>query len=168
MPSIAILNSHPVSVLRKEISKTNIKGYSKMKKDEIVSLMMSPENKDKFHHIEMAVKKVRESKKAPEPEPKKEKLGVRVRARAAAAKAAAAKAAAAKAAAPEPSIYNANELLLLGSKIQTKGMSDKEIKKELDKLDKKEKKEKKPRSAKQLANDKKLGEAATARASAKK
>ena len=32
-----ILNSHSVSTLKKEISKTNIKGYSKMKKNEIVN-----------------------------------------------------------------------------------------------------------------------------------
>ena len=44
-----ILNSHPASTLKKEISKTNIKGYSKMKKGELVELMMK--NKEKFGHI---------------------------------------------------------------------------------------------------------------------
>ena len=44
-----ILNSHPVSTLKKEVAKTNIKGYSKMKKAEVVELMMK--NKDKFGHI---------------------------------------------------------------------------------------------------------------------
>jgi hypothetical protein len=46
-----ILNSHSVSTLKKEISKTNIKGYSKMKKNEIVNLMLK--NKDRFTHIKM-------------------------------------------------------------------------------------------------------------------
>jgi outer membrane biosynthesis protein TonB len=58
-----IFNSHPVSVLKKEISKTNIKGYSKMKKAQIVDLMMK--NKERFKHIKMA------EKKAPAPAPAK-------------------------------------------------------------------------------------------------
>jgi len=62
MASIAILNSHPVSVLKKEISKTNIKGYSKMKKPELVALMMKKENKPRFKHIKM-----KEGKSAPAP-----------------------------------------------------------------------------------------------------
>ena len=45
-----ILNSHPATTLRKEISKTNIKGYSKMKKEQLVDVMM--ENKNRFSHIE--------------------------------------------------------------------------------------------------------------------
>tara|TARA_R110001606_G_scaffold335417_1_gene483379 strand:- start:299 stop:1162 length:864 start_codon:yes stop_codon:yes gene_type:complete len=49
MVSSEILNSHAVTTLKKEISKTNIKGYSKMKKPEIVALMMK--NKDRFGHI---------------------------------------------------------------------------------------------------------------------
>ena len=53
MPSRPILESHPVSVLRKEISKTNIKGYSKMKKAEVISLMLKRENASKFSHIKM-------------------------------------------------------------------------------------------------------------------
>ena len=44
-----ILNSHPVANLKKEISKTNIKNYSKLKKAELVSLMMK--HKDRFDHI---------------------------------------------------------------------------------------------------------------------
>ena len=47
-----ILNSHPVGTLKKEIAKTNIKGYSKMKKAEIVDLMMK--HKEKFGHIQKA------------------------------------------------------------------------------------------------------------------
>ena len=46
-----ILISHPVSVLKKEISKTNIKGYSKMRKLELIDLMMKPEHAGKFSHI---------------------------------------------------------------------------------------------------------------------
>ena len=59
MPTKEILQSHPVSVLRKEISKTNIKGYSKMKKGEVIELMLKAENKEKFKHIKMAEKKQR-------------------------------------------------------------------------------------------------------------
>ena len=68
-----IFNSHPVSVLKKEISKTNVKGYSKLKKAEVVELMIK--NKDRFSHIKMAVKKERKSQakqvKAKPVEPKK-------------------------------------------------------------------------------------------------
>ncbi len=70
MPTKKILESHPVSVLKKEISMTNIKGYSKMKKAEIIDLMMKPEHKDKFHHIEMAKPKLSKKEKA-----KKQKEG---------------------------------------------------------------------------------------------
>lgn len=62
-----ILNSHPVSVLKKEISKTNIKGYSKLKKAELVSLMVK--NKSNFSHIKMADKKSRKPRE-PKPAPK--------------------------------------------------------------------------------------------------
>ena len=58
-----ILNSHPISTLKKEISKTNIKGYSKMKKDEVVELMMK--NKERFGHIKKAEKRKPISKKDP-------------------------------------------------------------------------------------------------------
>jgi len=66
-----ILNSHPVGNLRKEISKTNIKGYSKMKKAEIVELMMK--NKERFSHITNHKKAPRKApeKKAPSAQPKK-------------------------------------------------------------------------------------------------
>ena len=50
-----ILNSHPVATLKAEVKKANIKGYSKLKKAEIVDLMMK--NKSKFSHIKMAEKK---------------------------------------------------------------------------------------------------------------
>tara|TARA_R110000822_G_scaffold20158_8_gene64949 strand:+ start:951 stop:1337 length:387 start_codon:yes stop_codon:yes gene_type:complete len=68
MPTVEILHSHTIGVLKKEISKTNIKGYSKMKKGEIVALMM--EHKDRFHHIQMAGAKVRGFKAVPKAEPK--------------------------------------------------------------------------------------------------
>tara|TARA_R110002110_G_scaffold415828_1_gene657046 strand:+ start:5907 stop:6869 length:963 start_codon:yes stop_codon:yes gene_type:complete len=69
MPSREELQSHPVTTLKKEISKTNIKGYSKMKKPEIVELMLK--NKSRFHHIKMAEKKTKKEKpKEDKPKPK--------------------------------------------------------------------------------------------------
>ncbi len=79
-----ILNSHPISTLKKEVSKYNklnvVSGYSKMKKSEIVELMMK--HQDKFKHIKMnekaqrtsrAGKTSKEDKKAEKKEePKKE------------------------------------------------------------------------------------------------
>ena len=44
-----ILNSHPVAYLKKEIAKQNIKGYSTMKKSQVVELMLK--HKHKFSHI---------------------------------------------------------------------------------------------------------------------
>jgi hypothetical protein len=62
------LESHPVAILKKEISKTNVKGYSKMKKAEVVKLMVK--HSDRFNHIQPSQKK--ENKKAvPKEEPKK-------------------------------------------------------------------------------------------------
>ena len=49
LPFKTRLESHTVSALRKEISKTNIKGYSKMNKAEVVSLMLS--HGDRFTYI---------------------------------------------------------------------------------------------------------------------
>ena len=49
MTTFEVLNSHAVSTLKKEISKHNIKGYSKMKKADIIKLMI--QHKDKFSHI---------------------------------------------------------------------------------------------------------------------
>jgi len=68
MVSREILNSHPVGTLKKEISKTNVKGYSKMKKAEVVELMMK--HKDRFGHITMKGK----AKPAEAEKPKKKKL----------------------------------------------------------------------------------------------
>ena len=60
-----ILNSHTIQYLKKEISKTNIKGYSKMKKGELVNLMSS--NSSKFGYIKHKSKPVKAApaKKAP-------------------------------------------------------------------------------------------------------
>ena len=73
MPTKEILNSYSVVELRKEVSKTNIKGYSKMKKSEVVELMMKPNNKPKFHHIKAKTKatKAKAPPPAPAPAPKK-------------------------------------------------------------------------------------------------
>tara|TARA_R110001606_G_scaffold316173_2_gene463020 strand:+ start:2760 stop:3116 length:357 start_codon:yes stop_codon:yes gene_type:complete len=60
----SILESHSVSVLKKEISKSNVKGYSKMKKSEIIELML--EHKEKFSHIKMAEKKERKKREKKE------------------------------------------------------------------------------------------------------
>ena len=72
-----ILNSHSVSTLKKEVSKYNksklVSGYSKMKKGEIVELMMK--HQDKFKHIKMnekAPRKKAEPKKKEEPKKKAE------------------------------------------------------------------------------------------------
>tara|TARA_R110000772_G_scaffold165354_1_gene276675 strand:+ start:176 stop:733 length:558 start_codon:yes stop_codon:yes gene_type:complete len=74
MVSREILSSHPVTHLRKEISKTNIKGASKMKKAALIDVMMK--HKDRFSHITMmkkAPKKEAPKKDAPKKEaPKKE------------------------------------------------------------------------------------------------
>ena len=67
----SILESHSVATLKKEISKTNIKKYSKMKKAEIIELMM--EHKEKFSHIKMAEKKERKKKVKKEEKKSEEK-----------------------------------------------------------------------------------------------
>ena len=74
MPTREILNSHTAPTLRKEISKTNIKGYSTMKKEQLIDVMMK--HADRFHHIKMRdvgfpIKALFEGKK--EAPPKKEK-----------------------------------------------------------------------------------------------
>tara|TARA_R110002126_G_scaffold51499_2_gene140768 strand:- start:6048 stop:7082 length:1035 start_codon:yes stop_codon:yes gene_type:complete len=72
MISKEILNSHPVGTLKKEISKTNVKGYSKMKKAEVVELMMK--HKDRFGHMAMKGKAKPAEKPAEAEKPKKKKL----------------------------------------------------------------------------------------------
>ena len=49
MTTFEILNSHAVSTLKKEISKHNLKGYSKLRKADVIKLMIL--NKDMFGHI---------------------------------------------------------------------------------------------------------------------
>ena len=63
MVSREILNSHPVVHLRKEISETNIKGASKMKKAQVIDVMMK--HKERFSHITMRGKTERPKKEAP-------------------------------------------------------------------------------------------------------
>ena len=49
MLTVEHLKKYSVAVLKKEISKQNIKGYSKMKRGDLVALMI--ENGDKFKHL---------------------------------------------------------------------------------------------------------------------
>ena len=75
MPTVAILMSHPVSTLRAEIAKANLsqkadknlfkRAVSKMRKDELIAVMMSPAYKDRFHHIKMNEKGAGKPKKKP-------------------------------------------------------------------------------------------------------
>jgi hypothetical protein len=53
MISRSILSTHPLTALKKEISKTNIKGYSKMKKADIIDLMLKPVHRPRFNHIKI-------------------------------------------------------------------------------------------------------------------
>ena len=76
-----ILNTYNLGELKKMISNTNIKGYSKLKKDELIKLMIKEENIDKFKNIKPKKNK-QTSKQAkqvkpkeapkPKPEPKPE------------------------------------------------------------------------------------------------
>ena len=65
-----ILDSHPVATLKREIGKTNIRGYSKLGKADLITLMMK--NKERFGHIKMAEKKARAPRAKKEEKPKKE------------------------------------------------------------------------------------------------
>ena len=51
MSTRKVLNSHTVPELKREIQKTNIKGYSKLKKGGLVSLMAKKIHKRKFNHM---------------------------------------------------------------------------------------------------------------------
>jgi len=64
-----ILNSYNTTELKRFISKTNIKGYSKLRKEELIELMLK--NAERFNHIKMkpAKPKKAQPKKV---EPKKE------------------------------------------------------------------------------------------------
>ena len=83
MVSHSILNSHTVAYLRAEISKTNMKNYSKMNKANVINEMLK--NKQRFEHITMKsiekkvvkkpVKKV-EVEPVKEPEPIKRRIKI--------------------------------------------------------------------------------------------
>ena len=68
-----ILESHPLKNLRAAVKQSNIKGYSTMKKSQLINEMMKPEHKDAFKDIKMYVKPDRKKpvkKEAPK-KPKK-------------------------------------------------------------------------------------------------
>ena len=58
MPTVEILKSHTLGELRKEVSKSNIKRYSKLKKADLIDLMMKAEHKDFFHHMKLKTHKM--------------------------------------------------------------------------------------------------------------
>jgi len=58
MPTVEILKSHNLKELRAEVSKTNIKRYSKLKKADLIELMMKEEHKDLFHHMKLKTHKM--------------------------------------------------------------------------------------------------------------
>ena len=58
MPTVEILKSHNLKELRSEVSKTNIKKYSKLKKADLIDLMMKSEHKDLFHHMQLKTHKM--------------------------------------------------------------------------------------------------------------
>lgn len=75
-----ILESHNLATLKKEISKTNIKGYSTMKKADVVNLMLK--HPQRFGHIKMKDKtSAKGAAKAPPPaaEPKKKKKKLKIK-----------------------------------------------------------------------------------------
>ena len=47
MPTLEILKTYSVTELRKEVGKARMKNYSKLKKSEVIELMLK--NKEKFH-----------------------------------------------------------------------------------------------------------------------
>ena len=61
MTTEKILNSYTIRQLKKEISKTNIKGYSKMKRAELHAIIMK--NKERFSHLKEQEKKMGKVKK---------------------------------------------------------------------------------------------------------
>jgi hypothetical protein len=72
MTTEKILNSYTIAQLKKEISKANIKGYSKMKRAELHALIMK--NKERFNHLtEQNNKKGKVKKKVDEIEKKVKK-----------------------------------------------------------------------------------------------
>ena len=90
----AILNTYPVGILKAEISKANIKGYSKLKKAEVIKLMMNQQTQ--FKHLlkndtyrkknpedrsrqsaNHATPKKKEAPKPPAPTPKKVRIKIK-------------------------------------------------------------------------------------------
>ena len=72
-----LLNRYTLKVLKKEISKNNIKNYSKLRKKELIDLIIK--NKSKFTHLmkkEKYVEKKKPEIKKPEVKSKKEKIVV--------------------------------------------------------------------------------------------
>ena len=68
MPTVEILKTYSVVELKREIGKARIKGYSKLKKAEVLDLMMK--HKEKFHHLKgksKAPKATGGAKPAPKP-----------------------------------------------------------------------------------------------------
>jgi len=159
-----ILDSHPLKFLKSEIAKqnklVNIPKYSNMKRPELTALMMK--HKDKFHHIKAAEKK---EKKAPKAKASKAKgKGVNISEKELLSIIDASE----KAGKPQLTekqllkfIEASSHEMPDGTKMTGKVHSAKS--KPI-----KEKKAKKPRTEKQLANQKKFGEAAKAKAAAKK
>jgi len=62
-----ILKTHSVSTLRQEIAKTNIRGYTKMKKNELIDLMMRTPHR--FAHITAKEKVPRKTRTKTVPKP---------------------------------------------------------------------------------------------------
>ena len=65
-----ILNSYTLAELKKEVSKSNMKNYSKLLKTPLIEYMTTPENINKFKHIKMKDKAAPKPKPAPKSAPK--------------------------------------------------------------------------------------------------
>tara|TARA_R110000803_G_scaffold46302_1_gene97267 strand:- start:3191 stop:3601 length:411 start_codon:yes stop_codon:yes gene_type:complete len=59
-----ILNSHPLKNLRLAVKNSNIKGYSKMNKSQLIDVMLKPQHRNDFKDVKIYVKpeKKREKK----------------------------------------------------------------------------------------------------------
>ena len=71
MTLIDILNNMTVSQLKKEISKHNIKQYSKLKKSDLIALITSVEHRNKFLHLNN--EETKNKSQTPIPAPRKKK-----------------------------------------------------------------------------------------------
>ena len=100
MGTKAIFESHPVANLKKAISKTNIKGYSKMKKPELVQLMIK--NRERFKDLEFYKPPPKTVKAKPPPKPVKKTIKVKKQVKPATPKPATPKPATPKPATPKP------------------------------------------------------------------